>query len=137
METPVCGDLRLAGNILLYSVNHMIITIQWSCEIKHCDHSQAPQVNGNTCLRCLRHTYCTCPIYYPSTYLGCCLRLRETLVWGACGHLQHMPQSLPQRCLERLWLYGNQVLSFILLYVANIFHSFCCRVDSPDPRGRV
>ena len=32
METLVCSDLRHAGDIPLYSVNHLIITIQWNCE---------------------------------------------------------------------------------------------------------
>ena len=79
METLVCGDLPHAGNILLNRANHMIMCIQWNCEIKHCDHTQA---NGN-------------------------IRTGESAV---C--LLYMPQSLPQYCLGRLRLYGNQAISF-------------------------
>ena len=73
METLACGDLRHAGDILFNSVNHMITAIQWNCEIKQCDHSQAPQANGNTCQRYMQHAYCTCPSQCHST------------VWGAYG----------------------------------------------------
>ena len=120
-EALVCSDLRQAGAFYYSSVNHMIITIQWNCKIKHCDRSQTPQhrpletlvygacpshypttvwdeINGTeTCLRCLRHVYGACPSHYPSTVWNeingteTCLRCLRH-VYGACP--SHYPSTV-------------------------------------------
>ena len=90
----------------------MIMTIQWNCEIKHCDHSQAHmrQSLPQHCLGCclprlllmetqvcsvLPHVHSICP----SHYLRCCLRrlrLKETLLCGVrCMSTVHSPVTAP------------------------------------------
>ena len=113
MKTLVCSHLRHARVIILYSVNNRIITIQWNCEIKHCNHLQTPQENGNTCLWCLRHAYLTCPMSLPQHWLGCFLRrlrLMETLVCGVCGiSTVHAPVTAPavSGALSVIWQFQN------------------------------